>query len=94
MMVDATNISVTLSWDNPGGHVDSYLIVVTHSRLGTTFNLTVGGNLTMHILMNLDPATTYEVHIFTINSNGRSMASPLLSIDTDGEYTYEFSPLP
>ena len=83
--VNATRTSVTLSWNDPGGDVDSYLITVTHGQLGTRFNVIVDGSTTVYVLMDLDPGTTYQVLIFSVNSNGLSIASPSHMIDTEGE---------
>ena len=90
MLPDVQNISATVTWVNPGGTVNVYVIRYTQlgsdgSTVVNVFNRTVNGSQQMVRLDNLRPATSYLVEVFTVNDNGTSPASPQLRIRTRGE---------
>ena len=69
-------------WPVADGVVDLYLVQYTLRRTGETFNETVNGTMNMVVLSGLEPDATYSVVVFTMNSNGLSVASPLAQFDT------------
>jgi len=75
--VETTSTTATLMWDDPGGRVDNFLIALTPRESGQTVNIIVDGQITTFTLIDLVPATTYNVVIFTVNTQGVSIASPL-----------------
>ncbi len=79
-----SNVSVLLTWTDPGGDVDKYIVVYAESlNSNNEFNVTVIGTMTSVVLMNLDSSTTYSVTIFTVNSIGTSaISSPQLGFTT------------
>ena len=81
--MNMTNVSVTLTWDNPGGNVSAFIIQLVSQDM--TFNITVSGALTSHALLGLEPDSSYNVVVFTVNSLGRSVASPIHFITTGSE---------
>ena len=85
--MNTSNVSVTLRWEDPGGEVDAFIIQLTiTSRDNESFNVTVNGSFTFHTLTDLNPDTSYNVVIFTVNGFGSSIASPLHFITTNREH--------
>ena len=78
------NTSVTLSWEDPGGDVDAYIIRLTQSvSPNLVINVSVNGNLLSTVLRDLEPDTSYTVAVFSMNQNGLSnIPSPPTQFDT------------
>ena len=90
MLLYVQNISAIVTWVNPGGTVNEY--VVRYRQLGSdgstevnVSNRTINGTQQMVQLDNLRPATSYVVEVLTVNDNGTSPASPQLHIRTNSK---------
>ena len=87
------NTSVTLSWEDPGGDVNAYIISLTQNvPPNLVVNVSVNGNLTSTVLRDLEPDTSYTVAVFSMNQNGLSnIPSPLTQFDTLREFSLFYS---
>ena len=82
------NTSITVSWEDPGGTVDAYIVRYTQTAPhNEVVNVTVTGTVLSTTLTGLEPSTSYTVEVFSMNSNGVSLiASPSTSFDTLRKY--------
>ena len=84
---NSSDLSVVVTWDVPSDiNVDHYQIeyrvkVCQSEWLAVMIN----GTLTSYEIMGLSPATTYEVRIFAISTEGvSSVAADAINITTKG----------
>ena len=85
--------TATLSWVDPGGDVDAYIIRLAQNvPPHLVINVSVYGNITSTMLEGLEPDTSYTVEVFSMNQNGLSIPSPLTQFDTLRESYLYFSP--
>lgn len=79
-----TNSSSSVTWANPGGVVDAYIIRLTQNvPPHLVSNVSVHANITTITLDGLEPGTSYSVEVFSMNQNGISLApSPFAQFDT------------
>ena len=82
-----TTSSVRLSWEDPGGVVNFYVVeyklrIDDWANMEDVETMLVNGTTRMTTISDLDASSTYEARIRTRNDNGDSEPSPPVTFET------------
>ncbi|KAK3756903.1 hypothetical protein RRG08_009445 [Elysia crispata] len=88
VVTDVSNHTITLNWTHPisGAIVDSYSISYKPVNADQEKTRKMMTTKLGYILQDLQPATAYEINVFSVNENGTSAPSPTIT-----EYTLEYA---